>query len=52
MDLRRNNTKVEKFKTLEELKKYTKKTGKIYPLEFAKGDVVETLLRRITSKKK
>jgi hypothetical protein len=50
MDSRRNSTKVRKFNTLKELKEYTKKTGKIYPLGHAKGDVVETLLRRISNK--
>ncbi|KAH0026565.1 hypothetical protein KCU78_g4328, partial [Aureobasidium melanogenum] len=53
MDARRDNDKkVEKFKTFKELKKYSHKTGKFYPLDEAKGETIEVLLRRLKSAKK
>jgi hypothetical protein len=47
MNARRAGKKVRKFETEAELRIYTKKTGKVYPLKDAKGDVVEVLLRSI-----
>jgi hypothetical protein len=47
MNTRRTDTKVKVFDTEQQLRLYTKKTRKFYPLEDAKGDVVEVLLRRI-----
>jgi predicted flavoprotein YhiN len=46
MNARRTDKKVKVFDTHQQLRLYTKKTGKLYPLDDAKGDVVEVLLRR------
>jgi hypothetical protein len=47
MNARRTGKKVGKFDTYNQLRKYTKDSGKIYPKKDAKGDVVKVLLRRI-----
>lgn len=48
MDARRDNAKkVAKFKTSKELREYSHKTKKFYPLDEAKGETIEVLLRRL-----
>jgi hypothetical protein len=47
MNARRTGKKVGKFDTYNQLRNYTKDSGKIYPKKDAKGDVVKVLLRRI-----
>ncbi|KAG9699235.1 hypothetical protein KCU95_g1955, partial [Aureobasidium melanogenum] len=44
MDARRDeNTKVKKFKTYKELRDYSHKTKKFYPLDDAKGELSRSL---------
>ena len=47
MNARRTGKKTKQFDSYNQLRKYTKATGKIYPKKDAKGDVVKVLLRRI-----
>jgi len=47
MNARRTGEKIKKFDSYNQLRKYTKETGKVYPKKDAKGDVVKVLLRRI-----
>jgi predicted flavoprotein YhiN len=46
MNARRTGKKVRKFDTYNQLRNYTKDSGKIYPKRDAKGDVVKVLLSK------
>ncbi|KAH0348489.1 hypothetical protein KCU81_g3269, partial [Aureobasidium melanogenum] len=52
MDARRDeNTKVKKFKTYKELRDYSHKTKKFYPLDETKGETIEVPLRKLKTPK-